>query len=326
MSRSLKRRVFLVTWVVALALAASVPALAVVRGTVWIGPRSFTSASPLRHPLLAIGSDVYLPRGSRAMVISIGGQVHIGGIVGDDIAGLSAPIYLNSGARVRRDVVSVGDSVYRAPHVQVDGRVGSQMVSWSGSGTPGGGNLLAETWHYSRLSFAVGLALLLICTCIAVTLPWQTVLVANNVHRDLLRSAVAGLMGVFLFAFLAVPLGLSLFGLPFALLLAVAASAAWLVGLTGAAVTLGRYLARLRRHEAGLLWAVVSGMFVGAFVIAIPWVGPIIVGLAGVTGAGSLALAMIGRARPEELPEELNVSTDETIGRVIPYIPSGGRP
>ncbi len=115
--------------------------------------------------------------------------------------------------------------------------------------------------------------------------------------------------------FLAVPLGLSLFGLPFALLLAVAAAAAWLVGLTGAAVTLGRYLARLRNHDAGLLWTVVSGMFAACFVIAIPWLGPILVGLAGVTGAGSLALAMIGRARPDALPHRLT-STAKQLRRL----------
>jgi hypothetical protein len=259
------------------------------------------------------------------MVIDVLGPVHLGGRVSDDIATIAAPIYLRRGAVVQRDIVSVGDSVFRAPHVQVEGRVGSQMVAWSGVGSPGSRNWLYETWHYSRISFAVGLALLLVCTCIALTLPWQTVLVANNIYRDLLRSAVAGLMGVFLFAFLAVPLGLSLFGLPFALLLAVAAITAWLVGLTGAALTLGRYLARLRRHDAGLLWAVVSGMFVGAFVIAIPWVGPIVIGLAGITGAGSLALAMIGRARPEPLPEHVEFIEGETISEGRSYIQSGGR-
>jgi hypothetical protein len=259
------------------------------------------------------------------MVIDILGQVHVGGVVSDDIATIASPIYLQPGARVKRDIVSVGDSVYRAPHVQVDGRVGSQMIAWSGSGAPGSRNWVSETWHYSRISFAVGLALLLVCTCIALTLPWQTVLVANNIYRDLLRSAVAGLMGVFLFMFLAVPLGLSLFGLPFALLLAVAAVAAWLVGLTGAAVTAGRYLARLRGHDAGLLWAVVSGMFVGSFVIAVPWLGPIVVGLAGITGAGSLALAMIGRARPEPMDDHIEVVDRETIGEARPYIQSSGR-
>jgi hypothetical protein len=257
------------------------------------------------------------------MVIDVLGQVHVRGVVSDDIATVASPIYLEPGARVHRDIVSVGDSVFRAPRVQVDGRVGSRMVRWSGSDAPATGSWVSQTWHYSRISFAVGLALLLVCTCIALTLPWQTVIVANNMYRDLLRSAVAGLMGVFLFMFLAVPLGLSLFGLPFALLLAVAAAAAWLVGLTGAAVTLGRYLARLRNHDAGLLWTVVSGMFAACFVIAIPWIGPILVGLAGVTGAGSLALAMIGRARPDALPSPVDLD-NETIAPPRPYIHSGG--
>lgn len=232
------------------------------------------------------------------MVISVLGSVHVSGTASDDVATLNAPIYLNPGAVVKRDILAVGSSVFRGPNVHIQGRVGGQMRPWAGRGNPGRQNWLAATWHYTRLSFAAGLALLLVCTCIALVLPWQTVLVANRLYSDLARSVVVGLMGVFLFAFLAVPLALSLFGLPFALLLSVAAAAAWLLGLAGASVRVGRSLARLRQHEASLLWAVVSGMFLVALVTAVPWVGPFLVGLAGATGAGSLALTMIDRARP----------------------------
>lgn len=323
MSGALKRRIFLVAWVIALAVAATIPALAIVRGTVWIGPAAYRADGRLTHPLLAIGSDVWLSKGSNAMVVSLFGSIHVSGVAKDDIAGVEAPIYLHRGSRIERDVVSIGQSVYRAPHVMVSGQVGGEMTPWRGSGSPGETNLLAATWHYSGLSFAAGLALLLICTCIAVAFPWPTVLVANNLYRDLARSLVAGLMGMFLFVFLFVPLGLSLFGLPFAVLLAVAAAAAWLLGLTAAAVTLGRYLARLRRHEAGLLWAVVSGMFGLAVAGAVPWVGSLVVGLAGATGAGSLGLAMVARARSGPIPEPVLGTLNETFGDSDAYVQAG---
>jgi hypothetical protein len=166
---------------------------------------------------------------------------------------------------------------------------------------------------------AAGLALLLICVCVSVAFPWQTIQVANTLYRDLVRSLVAGLMGLFLFAFLVVPLGLSLFGLPFALLLAVAGAGAWLLGLTAAAVVLGRRLARLRGHDAGLLWLVVSGMFALALAGAIPWIGILLVGLAGVTGAGSSALTVISRARPTIADEEDSAEPRETNEHAAAY-------
>lgn len=255
------------------------------------------------------------------MVISILGPVHVSGIAKDDIAAVGSAIYLEHRANIQRDVVSLGESVYRAPGVQVSGRVGGEIVPWNGKGSPGSHNWLSATWHYSGLSLAAGLALLLICICISVVLPWQTVMVAKYLYGDLARSLVAGLMGLFLFAFLVVPLGLSIFGLPFALLLAILGVAAWLLGLTAAAVVIGRYVARLRRHDAGLLWAVVSGMFVLAIAGAVPWLGLVVVGVAGVTGAGALALTMIARARPSPLFADMPPDTqDETFDASGAYI------
>ncbi len=256
------------------------------------------------------------------MVVSLLGPVDVSGKARDDIATIGAPVYLHSGSETSRDVFALGSSVYRSSNVHIEGRVGADLVPWSGRGSPGGPNWVVATWRYSGLGFAVGLALLLICTCLAVAFPWHTALVATSVRQDLARSMLAGLMGAFLFVFLVVPLGLSLFGLPFAVLIGIAALAAWLLGLTGVAVVLGTYLARIRRHEAGLLWAVVSGMFVLAVVGTIPWIGFVIVAFAGATGAGSLALSVVARARlpaSEDVPRvpgETNPAEELYIQRV----------
>lgn len=326
MSPRMKRSVFLGAWLLALALAASIPAFAVLRGTVWIGPGSYVANTRLNHPLFNLFGSVTLRKGSSDLIISFFGPVHVHGRVNDDIAAVGSAIYLHPRSVIRKDVVSIGESVYRAQHVRVSGRIGGDVSAWNGVGSPGSPNWFAATWRYSGLSFAAGLALLLICVSIAVAFPWQTVLVANNLYRQMARSVVAGLMGLFLFTFLVVPLGLSLFGLPFALLLAVAAAAAWLLGLTAMAVVVGRKLAGLRRHDAGLLWVVVSGMFAIALAGAIPWMGVLAVGLAGVTGAGSLALTMIARSRPAVTGPGLRfASRIETIEEDEPYISRAGR-
>jgi hypothetical protein len=325
MTQRTKRKIFLGAWVLALAIAASIPAFALLRGTVWLGPGSYVSKTTLNHPLFSIFGSVTLEHGSHDLVISLFGPVHVNGVAKDDIADLGSAIYLDPGSTVQRDVVAVGNSVYRGPGVRVTGRVGGDMVQWNGRGKPGSPNWFAATWRYSSLSFAAGLALLLICVCVAVGLPWQTVMVSNYLHRELVRSLVAGLMGLFLFALLVIPLGLSLFGLPFALLLAVAAAAAWLLGLTAFAVVIGRELAKFRRHDAGLMWAVVSGMFTLAIAGAVPWIGVMVVGLAGTAGAGSLALTMVARSRPAPAaPFVPVVFADETNDEPPTYLDRRG--
>lgn len=277
------------------------------------------------HPIVSFGAPITLQHGASSIVISVGGPVSISGSVKDDVVSIGAPIYLHPSTEVRRDVLSLGESSYRAPGVKVTGRIDGQMASWNNRGSPGDMNWILATWQYSGLGLAAGLALLMVCICIAVAFPWQTVLVANHLRREVIRSFVAGLMGVFLFAFLVVPLGLSLFGLPFALLIAVGAAAAWLLGITSFAVVLGKRLAVQRRHDAGLLWTVVSGMFILAVAGAVPWLGIIVVGLSGTTGAGALVLTMVARSRPAHVDGSRAFGeVPETFSLKKSYIPTGG--
>jgi hypothetical protein len=102
-------------------------------------------------------------------------------------------------------------------------------------------------------------------------------------------------MSLMIFLFLVIPLGLSLAGLPFAVLLTGAASLAWLFGITACAVVVGRLVAR---GPVSLLWATAAGLVVVALVLAVPLVGALAVALLGLAGAGALAVALLGRAQP----------------------------
>jgi hypothetical protein len=95
--------------------------------------------------------------------------------------------------------------------------------------------------------------------------------------------------------FLVVPLGLSLAGLPFAILLTGAASLAWLFGLTASAVVIGRLVAR---SPASLLWSAAAGLVLLALSMIVPLAGPLLVAVIGLAGAGALAVALISRSRP----------------------------
>ena len=134
---------------------------------------------------------------------------------------------------------------------------------------------------------------MLVGACLTVVFPWQIVLISSTLRASPLKSVGAGLACLVAFVFLVVPLGLSLAGLPFALLLSGAAFLAWLFGMAAAAVLVGRAAAR---GSVPLLWATAAGLVILALVMAIPVVGPLSVSLAGLTGAGALAVALVGRA------------------------------
>jgi hypothetical protein len=130
---------------------------------------------------------------------------------------------------------------------------------------------------------------------LTIVFPWQIVLISGTLRRSPLKSGAAGVLCLLTFMFLVVPLGLSLVGLPFAILLTGAATLAWLFGLTASAVVVGRWVAR---SPTSLLWSTAAGLVLLALGMAVPLAGPLLVLLVGLAGAGALAVALIGRSRP----------------------------
>jgi hypothetical protein len=291
----MRRRVLIAGWVVALGLSAILPLSAIYHGIVHIGPKAFVASGPQRAPVVAIGSDVTIGRGSRSVVVAVLGNVSIAGRTRDDVVALGGNVYLERGARVDRDVVALLGSIERGPQVTVRGRLGGALHGWNGRAWSHSRSLAVFLFKNVRLGMAAGLALLLIGTCLAIVFPWQVMLISSTLRQAPLKSGVVGLLSLLTFVFLVVPLGLSLAGLPFALLLTGAASLAWLFGMTAAAVLLGRTVSR---QPMSLLWATAAGLIILALGMAVPLAGPLLVALVGLTGAGALAVALLDRANP----------------------------
>jgi hypothetical protein len=229
------------------------------------------------------------------VVVTVLGNIHLDGRATDDLVAGGGGVYLTRDARVEGDVLALAGGIYQAPGAQVTGRLGGALHHWdgkSGSARPTVERVLATN---VRLGLAAGLALLLVGTCLTVVFPWQVVLIASTLRTSPLKSGAAGLLSVVIFVFLVVPLGLSIAGLPFALLLTGAASLAWLFGLTACAVVVGRMLSG---GAVSLLWATAAGLVVVAISMAVPVLGPLAVTLVGLVGAGALAVALLSRSRP----------------------------
>lgn len=291
----MRRTVLILGWLVVLGLSSVLPLSALFHGIIHVGPAPLVERRVQKTPVIAVGSDVVLEQGSRSVVVAILGNVHVQGSARDDIVALAGRIYLNHGARVRGDVLSVLGGVYKTKDAVVDGRIGGALHRWKGGHAASRRNLPRFLVNNVRLGMAAGLALLLIGTCLTIVFPWQVVLISGTLRRSPVKSAAAGVLCLLTFMFLVIPLGLSLAGLPFALLLTGAASLAWLFGLTASAVLIGRFVAR---SPSSLLWSTAAGLVLLALGMTVPLAGPLLVAVTGLTGAGTLAVALIGRSRP----------------------------
>jgi hypothetical protein len=290
-----RKRTFILGWLLLLGLSATVPLSAVFRGVIHVGTQPITVSNRVTKPVISIGSDVILPQGSRNVVVVLGGNIRASGAIRDDLVSVDGDVYLHRGSRLTGDVLSIIGGIYRSADVKTSGRLGGALHAWNDASPTRQHHLQSTVTTSIRLGLAAGLALLLIGTCLTIVFPWQVVLISTTLRKSPLKSVGAGATSLVAFVFLVAPLALSLAGLPFALLLAGAATLAWLFGMTAAAVVLGRALAR---RGAPLLWATSAGLVVITVLMAIPFIGPLTVTLTGLAGAGALAVALLGRARP----------------------------
>lgn len=290
-----RRRALALGWLAALALASLLPIAALFHGIVHLGPGELRLSAASDAPVIALGSSVRAPAGTRSVVVVIAGDVWAGGHIRDDVVVFDGRVYLNRRSHVIGDVLAVLGTIYLGPGVTVDGRLGGAMRHWDGKTAAAEHRVRQMIVNSIRLGLAAGLALLLAGACLTIVFPWQIVLISTTFGSFPAKSIGAGAMCALTFLFLVVPLGLSLAGLPFAVLLTAAAALAWLFGMTAIAVSLGRLVAR---RPAPLLWASAAGLVVLAGIMAVPVIGPLAVSLTGLAGAGALAVALIDRSRP----------------------------
>lgn len=291
----MRRYILIAGWVVILGLSAALPLSALFHGLVRVGGTVSLMPAGRPAPLIAFRARVDAPAGTRAVVVVAGGTVTVGGTVKRDIVALGGRVYLRPGTVVDADVIAIAGTIYRAPNVRLNAQLGGPVRRWNGRTQPAGTDLASTLATSTRIGLAAGLALLLIGTVLTIVFPWQVVLISSTLRAQPVKSVAAGGLCLVTFLFLVVPLGLSLAGLPFALLLSGAGTLAWLFGITACGVVLGRVLAR---GAVSLVWASAAGLVVLALGMTVPVIGPLVVTVAGLGGAGALAVALLSRSRP----------------------------
>src|SRR5579884_2256283 len=284
MSRTAATWTYRSLWLLAMLFTFAMPLIILLRGDLQLGSVTFDATNRPSHPLVVVDGDVTLQEDMDYPLIVLGGNVYVDSTFRDDLIAVGGNIYLDRQALVGGNLVVVGGKVYRAPGAVVEGTIGATVHTWTDGQRVQRGFERLDLVSHVRLGLAFGLALLLLCLVIATVLPWAVVVTAATTRRYPIRSGLAGATGVVAVPFLLLPLTLSLVGLPLAILLSFGAIAVWLVGLAAAGFLVGQRVLRTRRPRTSFLREVIVGLAPILLFLAIPVVGPLMVGAIGILG------------------------------------------
>lgn len=284
-------------WLAAFILILAMPLVIVLRGDVWLGPVTIDAANQPDHPLVVVRGDVVVRAATHDPLVVLDGNVHVDAPLGDDLVVVVGDVLLDRHAVVDGSVVTIAGEVYRAPEAVVRGVLGARVRDWDERPLPVRPVDRVDLARQVRLGLAAGLALLMLSLVVAAMLPWSIVQSAATLRRYPIRSALAGITGAVVVPLVLLPLILSLVGLPLALVLSAGAVVVWFVGLTASGLLLGRWALSDRPNRRSLTQEIVVGLAAILLLLAIPVLGPLLVGMAGLLGAGGRIVSFVEKDR-----------------------------
>lgn len=249
-----------------------------VGGTTTIGPTQQVDS------VIVIDGDVVLQGVAKSTLWVVNGNATVNGRVGGEVMVVNGRLVLGPNATVN-NVSLVRSTLLRDPRATIDGTVTSRSA-WVSFG--GGHNLFsfAAWWATTLPLLAVGL---LFAALAGAQLGKAGALLTERPGASVLAAMVLW-MGLPLVAIVA---AITIIGIPLAIAAAIAIPVFWVLGYIVAAGRIGTLLVRAARPAdppARPYLAVVVGVVVVQLIGLIPFVGGAFVALAGLVGAGSLAV------------------------------------
>jgi hypothetical protein len=271
------------------------------------------SAKEVKSGKRVTTGSIVIPDGEHVQdIVSYGGSVTLGDHVEADgsVVAFGGDVVLGRDTSVNGDAVSFGGSVKKAPGAKVKG----EEVAFGGSGlavrsmarslptvtsmdsgtTTGGAKAIAKG--------SSGLAGFLINFATFFGLGFLLMMFAPNRMRNIeaeilkepVKSGLAGLLALFGVIPLSLLLFLTLVGIPFMLLMWIAAGIAMLMGLLALANSLGERvpLKRLRRTQAAVL---AIGLLALMLVALVPVIGPLLLSAACCVSFGAIIRTRVGQ-------------------------------
>jgi hypothetical protein len=239
---------------------------------------------------IAYGGNLLVKGRVRGDATAFGGNVHLGphAVVHGDAVAFGGTVEREAGAKVHGETLSFGGSN--------GGVLGKHPLSaknlekHSHSAIPG---LLAQFAVY----FALGFVFLMFA-------PKPMKQIESELRRDPLRCGLTGVLGGAAILGLTVLLTITLVGIPFAVVLLLAAAVGLAMGFSALASEVGTRLPVLKANRKTQAAVLALGILVFLVVELIPVLGPLVLFCAGCFSLGATIRTRFG-TRPREFPEAI---------------------
>lgn len=261
--------------------------------------------------VVVMGGNLELQQGGRANgdVAILGGSAIIDGEVDGHLVVVGGTLDLRSRALIRENLVTFGASVSRAPGATVQGETieGFRGRMLRLPTIRIGRITRTREWDTHPFFSLVGgfvrfvlslMALIALGVLLVLLLPQQTAVVGQAINEAGWTSFAVGLLTLLVLIMLVPLLVIICIGIPVAILLLIAATAAGLFGWTAIAALLGqRLMASLRTAQVQPVVEVILGVLLITVVSQLPCLGWLIAAIAATTGLGAVVLTRFGTMR-----------------------------
>lgn len=248
--------------------------------------------------VLVVGGDATIQGEIHGSLQVIGGKATITGDVTGDVSVIGGDIVVQNGGQIGGAAHAMGGSVITAP-TSIVRNVGSDLQQPRDITRPPGLNFAVDVGSFWLsvvfwMSAALGISLFA---------PEMVGRVRFNVTHHFMLSGLIGATVAVVSLVLAVILVVTCLGIPIALLVAIAAWAAWVIGTVGVGAWLGSIVfgGPGGRRQPSVRMSAVIGALILCLLKALPVAGVIFGVITGVVALGATILTLLSARRPMAL-------------------------
>ena len=248
----------------------------------WSGPAA-AGSDPQRF---GVGHPMRIEQGEHVdTIVTVGGDLTVLGEVDDDAVVVGGTLELGPHARVGGDAVAMGGTVIAASGAVI----GGDRVELDGATE-------VSPLAASIATFVQVLAFFLVSALILLLVPYRVRSVATLMRQRPGRAALFGLAIMLLFVPLLGVLTISIIGIPLIPLVIITLAAVLVFGMAALAVSLG-YAMPFYSERQSAMGALAIGYVALGLIGLIPWVGAMMVWLAGLFAGGAVLASWFGGRR-----------------------------
>ncbi|MBT3218663.1 MAG: hypothetical protein HN348_06190 [Proteobacteria bacterium] len=239
---------------------------------------------------VSFGSDVFVDAGEEVIeAVSFGSEVRVAGHVLDNATSFGGNVIIVDGGIVDGDAISFGGKVQINPGGVVNGdRVALDLPGFAPNITvedpqpSKASGFLSSLYHRLFWFLSIAGAGVLVVGLV----PRRVGSIATRIGDRPIRSAITGMFASGFLALSAILFAITILGLPISLVLIALLGLAWLMGFVGLCQAVGDRLP-FNEKVHGRWLAFLIGALLVTFLGALPWVGFLVVFIAGISGIGA---------------------------------------